>query len=65
MHEKVGTPYYMSPEMLKGQYGTESDIWSLGVTMYAMLSASFPFCADTHKQLFKDIKKGQFNLDDE
>ena len=34
----VGTPYYVSPEMIDGKYECKSDIWSLGVTLYYALT---------------------------
>lgn len=44
----VGTVMYMSPEQLMGEdVGTKSDVWSLGVTLYKLLSGRLPFAGDT------------------
>ncbi|HYP89137.1 MAG TPA: serine/threonine-protein kinase, partial [Polyangiaceae bacterium] len=44
----VGTPYYMSPEQIRGDdVGPESDVYALGALTYACLTASVVFEAQT------------------
>lgn len=41
---KVGTPLYMSPEVLKGGgYSWSSDVWSLGCVLYELAMLRSPF----------------------
>ncbi|KAF3989505.1 hypothetical protein FT663_01749 [Candidozyma haemuli var. vulneris] len=55
----VGTPYYMSPEVLMDNpYSPVCDIWSLGCVLYELCNLHPPFRASTHLQLQAKIKKG-------
>ncbi len=45
--QAVGSVHYISPEQARGGYSDEkSDIYSLGITLYEMISGKMPFAAD-------------------
>jgi calcium-dependent protein kinase len=43
----AGTPYYMAPEVIKSKYGKQSDLWSIGVVLYTLVSGYLPFQAES------------------
>ena len=62
LNNTVGTPYFIAPEMLTGEYDEKCDIWSIGVIMYYMLSGKFPFFAENNFGVFKKIEKDDPNF---
>ncbi|HEY7308083.1 MAG TPA: serine/threonine-protein kinase [Gemmataceae bacterium] len=58
----VGTAAYMSPEQCKGQSDltTKSDLYSLGVLFYELLTGKKPFKADNAMEMFMQHVKGKF-----
>ena len=58
--EQCGTPAYIAPEILyeDGYKGFKSDIWGLGVLLYAMVTGTVPFRAQNMRELKQVITAG-------
>ena len=49
--QSVGTVYYMAPEVARGQYGPEVDVYSLGVMLYELITGKLPFTGETTAEI--------------
>jgi calcium-dependent protein kinase len=63
MNTPNGTPYYIAPEVLKGNYNELCDSWSMGVVLYIMLCGKPPFGGKNNTEILKNVVKGSFHYD--
>ena len=62
MKTKVGTIYYMSPEIIKGNYDEKCDIWACGVILYTLLGGYPPFNGSTDKDIYSMISQIKYDF---
>ncbi len=49
--ESVGTFHYMAPEIGKGEYGKEIDIYAMGVMLYELATGTVPFDGESTQEI--------------
>uniref|UniRef100_A0A8B9IZQ4 Maternal embryonic leucine zipper kinase n=1 Tax=Amazona collaria TaxID=241587 RepID=A0A8B9IZQ4_9PSIT len=59
-----GSPAYAAPELIQGKayIGSEADIWSMGVLLYALLCGYLPFDDDNVMALYRKIMRGKYSI---
>ena len=60
--DSVGSPLFMSPEMIYGRYGLECDVWSMGVLIFYMVSGSHPYDGETIAEIHSCILQQRYKL---
>jgi calcium-dependent protein kinase len=63
MHTILGTPYYVAPEVLKGDYNEKCDVWSLGAISYIMLSGEPPFNGNSNHEIFNKVINSEVSFE--
>ena len=65
-HLFVGTPEYVSPEVLEYNYsliGPSVDIWAFGIMLYLFFTGYTPFKANTESEILENIKNVKYSFD--
>ncbi|KAL6483075.1 hypothetical protein MHYP_G00079470 [Metynnis hypsauchen] len=64
LNTQCGSPAYAAPELLAHRkYGPKVDVWSVGVSMFAMLTGTLPFTVEPFniKQLYQKMVNGEIS----
>mmetsp|Transcript_43143 Transcript_43143/g.97269 ORF Transcript_43143/g.97269 Transcript_43143/m.97269 type:complete len:505 (-) Transcript_43143:251-1765(-) len=59
---KVGTAYYIAPQVLKRRYNHLCDLWSAGAIMYTLLCGRPPFHGRTDQEVLCRVTRGVFDF---
>ena len=58
----VGTFYSMSPQVIRGDYDSKADLWSIGVITFMLLSSQMPFYGKDQNVVIKKILSGKYRM---
>lgn len=59
---KVGTPYYIAPEIQAGKYTQAADSWAVGVILYMLLGGCPPFVGNNTQEVLDNVRAANVNV---
>lgn len=64
LETSCGSPHYAAPEIVSGlhYHGAESDVWSCGVILFALLTGRLPFDDDNIRDLLLKVQVGKYEI---
>ncbi len=62
MVDPVGSPYYVAPEVLRGEYDASCDLWSIGVVAYVLLCGYPPFNGPDRGGIYRSVLDGRYRF---
>ena len=65
LQQRIGTAYYIAPEVLGMEYTEKCDIWSCGVMLFVLLCGYPPFNGRTNMEVMSKVRLGQFAFEGE
>ena len=60
---RIGSSYYIAPEVLRKHYNEKCDLWSCGVILYIMLAGKPPFSGKNDGEILRNVLKGEYDID--
>ena len=62
LQTKLGSAYYIAPEVLEGNYNEKCDVWSAGVILFFLLCGRLPFYGNSEEEIYSNIKKMSYQI---
>ena len=63
LSDRVGSFYFVAPEVLRGGHDARCDLWSMGVALYVMLTGAAPFDQEQDvEDMLNEINRGRISF---